>query len=117
MNRSFERVTFNVNFPLDADGETVPLSIGKYVSFGVYATLTYGIGEDAAGNIYLEISDDKTNWSAISTSLTAYTSSTTYLTWTRDFNPFKYIRVKVDNNSGTGGLMDVYLEGLLEEGA
>ena len=117
MNRSFDRITFNKNFPLGASAETVPLSIGQYQSFGVYATCTYGLGEDSAGTMVLEISDDKVSWSAIAASVQAFSDTITYLAWTRDFNPFKFIRVSITNASGTGGTADIYLEGLNIEGA
>jgi hypothetical protein len=117
MNRSFDRITFNNNFPLGTSAETVPLSIGQYQSFGVYATCTYVGLEDSAGTMVLEISDDKASWAPIASSAQAFSSAITYLSWTRDFNPFKFIRVSITNVSGTGGTADIYLEGLNIEGA
>lgn len=67
---------------------------------------TFG-GGTSAGNVYIETSNDGTNWSLYPSSTLAYTSATTnHVIQVEKFGT-KFVRAVVTNTSGTGGTVNV----------
>lgn len=100
-----------VAFTLASDGFTGSINIAQFSALSLQLVYTFGMGDTSAGTITLQISNNGTNWedaSGTSVAFTAASTGTIYGDAQFEF-PVKWIRLKVDNTSGTGGTMTGYL--------
>jgi len=96
-----------VTISLEDGGESPKVPMGPYSSIS-YQFNFDADGGNAAGNIYLEASNDGVLWSLYPDSTLAFTSATiSHLIEVRVFKS-AFIRAAVENTSGTGGTVSVF---------
>lgn len=98
-----EDIVISASISIAANGFSVPVEMAKYRWAQLQANLDYGGGATSAGNLKLQISADRLNWSDYPDSAQNFTSTSGNIQWLIQDVNFKYIRVAVTNTSGTGG--------------
>lgn len=105
-NRVFketEDIAIEASITLGANGTSVPVEMAKYRWAQIQANLTYAGLDDSEGNIKLQVSADRVNWSDYPDSAQNFEATTGNLQWLIQDVNFRYIRVAVTNTTGTGG--------------
>lgn len=105
-NRVFKEtndITIETAKSLGADGNSVPVDMSQYRWAQIQANLDYSGGATSAGSLSLQISADKVNWSPYPDSAQNFTSATGNIQWLIQDVNFRYVRVAIDNTSGSGG--------------
>lgn len=105
-NRTFketEDLVIAASISLGANGNSVPVEMAKYRWAQIQANLTYAGLDDSQGNLKLQVSADRVNWSDYPESAQNFASTTGNLQWLIQDVNFRYFRVAVTNTSGTGG--------------
>lgn len=102
--------TITESIALDADGESPPSDMRKYEQFAIQANLDAD-GGNAAGTIKLQGSIDQTNWIDLDGTSQAYNNATPVRAWDPVTTSMPYVRVVVDNVSGTDGTAKILFSG------
>ena len=109
-NRTFketEDITIAASISLGANGNSVPVEMAKYRWAQIQANMTYAGLDDSAGNLKLQVSADRINWSDYPESAQNFTDQTGNLQWLIQDVNFRYMRVTVTNTGGTGGVASI----------
>lgn len=105
-NRVFKEtqdIVITSSISLAANGQSVPVEMAQYRWAQIQANLDYGGGATSAGNLQLQISADRINWSDYPDSAQNFTSASGNIQWLIQDVNFRWLRVAVTNTSGTGG--------------
>lgn len=105
-NRVFketEDISIEASISLGGAGNSVPVEMAKYRWAQIQANLTYAGLDDSEGNLKLQVSADKVNWSDYPDSAQNFAPATGNLQWLIQDVNFRWLRVAVTNTTGTGG--------------
>ncbi len=103
-----ERVNIE-SISLGADGNSPQTDVRKYLKTSWQAIITPGT---SAGNMALQGSLNGTDWVTLSGTTQAFTTSTTGLAWDPVNTGMKFLRVNIDNTSGSTGTARILFAGV-----
>lgn len=111
--RTSNSLTVIETITIGADGFTPALDVSKYTTYSYQITFTYSGGDNSAGTVTLQVSDNNALFSSISSSVLNYTSATTNNIFEVLSVGHQWSRLAIDNTSGSGGTAKVTFFGVV----
>ncbi len=111
--RTTNSFTVIESITLGADGTTPAIDVSQYSSYSFQMFYTYSGGDNSAGTVTLQVSDNNVLFSPITSSTLNYSSTTTSNFFEVTSVGHQWAQLIIDNTSGSGGTGKVTFFGVV----